>query len=105
MSDLVDIYASVTVHIRTRSGHGDTGEPTWNSAVATTGVVRQTRRLVSTNKGDVYAAAYRVLLRTSETVADGMQVSLDGGTTYFDALQVNSVRDVIGTLMHYEVIV
>ena len=104
-ADLVDLYASVSVYLRTRSGSNDYGEPSWNTAVATTGVVQRTNRQVMTDKGEVYTARYVILLRTSETVSDGMQASVDGGTTYLDVIDIGYHRDATGELMHYEVVV
>ena len=37
-------------------------------------------------------------------VANGCQVSIDGGTTYRDARKVDTHRNLLGVIDHYEVV-
>ena len=83
-------------------GLNDQGEPTWNTVVTTTGTVHRKRRLIRTTKGEEAESFAYVIFQPTETVGDGMQVSVDG-TIYHDALSVDHIRSVFGELMHYEV--
>lgn len=100
---LAAIYCTQDVRLRTRAGLNDRGEPTWNTAVTTTGTVHRKRVLLRTAQGEEAESFAFVIVQPTETVGDGMQVSIDGGTVYVDALEVRHIRDVMGTLMHYEV--
>lgn len=100
---LAGIYCTQDVRLRIRSGLNDNGEPTFSTSVTTTGTMKRVRRLLRTHLGEQAESFAFVIVRPTETVGDGMQISVDGGTTWYDALSVDHVRDVMGTLMHYEV--
>ena len=96
------IYCTHAIKLRTRLGLNDQGEPTWNAVVSTTGTVHRKRRIIKTSKGEEAESFAFVIFQPTETVSDGMQVSVDG-TIYHDALVVDHIRSVFGELMHYEV--
>ena len=99
---LASIYCTQDVRLRTRTGFNDSGEPTFTT-VTTTGTVHRKRRILRTPQGEETESFAYVIVRPTESISSGMMVSIDGGGTWHDAIEIRHVRTVFGVLLHYEV--
>jgi hypothetical protein len=95
------IYTTGTVKVRTRSTFTDYGEPSFSTAVTVRARVNEVRRLVIDRLGQEAVSTAEVLVGGSVSIGDGMQVSLDDGTTYRDVIAVTKARDINGGVSHY----
>jgi hypothetical protein len=90
-----------TVYVRVVSSRNDYGEPVYATAQTLKGRVDSKRRQVKTERGENAISEMMVMLPTSTTTGDGMQISLNG-TTYQDVIVLASPRGLSGAISHYE---
>ena len=97
--------AGSIVQIRNRSAYTDYGRGSYGTATTVSCVIQYRDRVVQDAKGRELQSSVTVLLKSAETLSDGLQISFDTGTTWVDAVQIIAHRDAVGNVDHYEVLV
>lgn len=98
-------FRPVTVYLKARASFTDYGEPVPSTATTARGSVNERVTTARDSTGQEVRARALVILPATTTVAAGCRLSIDGGTDYYDVIEVRKPRTLAGAVSHLEVLI